>query len=160
MPWQLTDYPVLRLSLPLTGANQPILPFPVVPTGQLWRVDQVTVAVTNPNVNQQTGAIAPPEVMLYDQPVPATVAAFPATLIPAQGTTLSLWPAMGYMADFDDQSSPLTILGGGQLSIVFFGVYSGQTILARVQYGLYQGSPGAPQPVAGAVRAPSIPVGI
>lgn len=67
----------------------------------------------------------------------------------------------GIQADFDDQGSPLTIRQGDQLIISFASAFPTGTVLAaRVQYGLYQGTPGQATPVAGSSPAPTVPVSI
>ncbi len=160
MPLTLVDYPVLRLneSAPPPGPGYAVISFPPVPSGYLWRVDQLTASVIG-----GIGSGASPTVLLYDEPPgPLTV--------PIQGTTLSQYTnvfasassqgVVPVWADFDDQGSPLTIKTGDQLSVVFEGVAAPQICGVRIQYGLYQGTEGHPMPVAGASPGPRIPVGL
>lgn len=156
----LLEYAVARKS----GNNQTgttvSLAFGAVPNQQLWRVDQIAVGIiaSAPNVPQGI----PPSVLLYDQSPTETTLAI-------QGSDLSLYDNdsaedsatyINMWADWDDQSSPLTILGGDELTVVFLNVSNGAQCLARVQYGLYQGTSGTPTPVAGATPAPAISAGL
>jgi hypothetical protein len=142
----LTDYPVFR-RVTLTGVASVFeIDCGAVPANSLWRVDQIACVLfpTNP-------LISPPIVTLYDQSNPGP------TSIPIQATELAPYPSPygnvfaglpSYWADWDAEAGPFTILGGQELAVVFSNVPSGVPVGVRVQYGLFMGSAGAPQPVS------------
>jgi hypothetical protein len=163
VPLTLLDYPVARESAPFSLTEFPtVLTFDTVPSGYIWRVDQVACGVLGFSENEAQGAffenVAPPYVLLFDQPIAAGV-------LPIQGGPLILWGTPGEggaLYNWDDQGSPLTIQGGNALSIAFYYNASGLQgqAVARVQYQYFQGSPGQATPAAGLEKAPTIPVGI
>lgn len=152
MPWTLTDYPVATgQAQPLTPPPGQLVAFDPVPVGQAWRVEGIAVAFP-----QTPGVALPaPSVAVYDQ--------WPAAgLVPMQVTQCNYYniPALnalaageptGIYADVDDQNSPLTIRGGGQLCVVSFdtvAIYGFMKV--RVQYQLLSGLAGQPVPILGA----------
>jgi hypothetical protein len=164
VPLTLVDYPVLRGTSTALAADPEsyLITFPVVPQGYIWRVDQVSVMAVPGSSG--LGFAHAPYVLLYDQPPGPLV-------VPIQGTQTQPWEVSSYAttpatessvyADFDDQGSPLTVLGGDGLIVAWEeGIPDGTVLLARIQYGSYQGTPGQPTPVAGAVSAPTVPITI
>lgn len=160
----LLEYRVLRETIVVTSAFTGEIDCGVVPLDQKWRVDQVTVGVFCPQ-NLNSSGLTGTQVLLYDQAQGATPAGRPT--LPVDATQLQDVigsPVSGFgglFADFNDRNSPLTILGGDQLAIVFpLGLFTGLVIAVRVQHGVYQGTGAKPQPAAGLTPAPSIPAGI
>ena len=168
MPLQLLDYQVARAVLPPTPSPAATeWDSAVVPNGQTWRVDQITVGMLA-GVNVNNPAPAPLTVALYDVAGPGP------TAIPIQATSMSLieqnvpFPFSGIglatsvslFGDFDDQGSPITLLGGAQLAIVWPYNEWALAYLVRVQYRDLSRQRGAPQPAAGIVPGPNIPVSL
>ncbi len=156
MPWQLIDFPVRRqasapcVAAPGSGGQAALfgsvqIAFPPVPVDQLWRVEGIVVMCQNPSGVRAAAAC-------YDLPVPATNIVPPGQ-IPCAATRNGNF-------DVSDQGSPITIPGGGLLTIVFGPVDIGVQALARVQYALYAGTPSKATPVAGAGPSSPIPVSI
>jgi hypothetical protein len=171
VPWEPTDYQVFgphglftvgmgsifTTSLPLA-----VLTLPVVPQGQLWRIESLTV-----QVNYDTAVVPfPVTVAFYDGlPVSQAVPAAKGVLEPLQGlfqVSTAVGAGLVQAWDSSDDGAPVTVLGGRQPTIVFGGSASmGKSIAsARVQVIVMQGVPGRPTPVAGAQPPPTIPAGI
>lgn len=121
-----------------------------VPQGEVWRVDRIAVMVQTPK-----GTGANPTLLVYDQPNP------PPNIVPVDFTTLmsnqipqgdpgtSGAPTIFY--DADDLSSPITLLGGMQLALVFTlgpSTVAPALVSTRVQYARFLGTPGKATPVA------------
>jgi hypothetical protein len=125
----LLDYVVKRQqSKPsAVAAGVVTITFAQVPADQRWRVDGMVVRCPN-----ASGASVLCQV--YDLPVGPNV-------VPIEKTRSGT-------LDVADQSSPLTIPAGGQLTFVFSNVDLGVIAYVRIQYGLYSGTQGAPTPVA------------
>jgi len=160
MPWSVLGFTVYRLNQTMVGQLPPtaVLQLPAVPGGQVWRVERAAVQVTYdpiaPNV--------PVYVTMYDQtPQPGLVPADATVLMPPAPIFAGNTP----LQDFADNGSPVTVTEGNQLTLVFIcpnGNFPvGNTVAAcRLQVTAMGGTPGQPQPIAGAIAAPSIPVGL
>lgn len=166
MPLELLEYRVRRdVVLNPNQVKEWDLPDGPVPGGQTWKVDAITVAGL-----AQTG-VAPPSdtsVLIYDQASPG------AALAPVQATNMALLRAsVPYNSSFAgfpvtaadlygdiDSADSITLPAGNTLAILlpqsaFFYVF-----MIRVQYAVFQGVSGKPQPAAGIGPAATIPVGI
>lgn len=155
MPWELVDFVVQRQSEPQTpGVFTTVIEFGQVPVGYVWRVEAITAWV---------GGVGTFVVLAYDQPIgPSTIPIEYGLMAPVGNITQDQGvgePLIGSYVAICDRSSPLTIQGGDQLSLLFTGFGGGAPCQARVQYQLLIGTPGKNQPILGA-PAPAIPVGI
>lgn len=161
MPQDLLEYQVFRSVQAFDGTTVPLISAGVVPLGQTWRVDQMTVCMFAPE--DYYSEIVQPSVVIYDQGAPGP------TSVPAQHTRLAyvptdleLFPGGPQLwADVDDGGSPITVVGGGELVVVFLADdpgADGVSCAVRIQYGVFQGTAAPPQPAAGLVPGPTIPV--
>lgn len=137
MGWETIDFVVWRGQTPpatTRGLVLPVLPAAWPSTGQVWRVEGVTVSCTQP-VSTKV-----PPAYVYDVDPAAFLGG--ATVPPADGTRYGI-------DDVDDRHSPITIPGGGGCWIVWLGVDLGAVGSARVQWQLAQRTgAAAAQPVA------------
>ncbi|HEV2369123.1 MAG TPA: hypothetical protein VGR90_04570 [Acidimicrobiales bacterium] len=121
-----------------------------VPQGETWRVDRIAAMVQTPK-----GTNGPPELFVFDQanPAPAIVPVDFTTLSSnsfPQGDPESAGPATVFY-DADDLSSPITLLGGMQLALVFvlaIGTVAPALVSTRVQYARFLGTAGKATPLA------------
>lgn len=128
MPWRVLEFCVTRLVSKPAGATGSItLTMGTCPPTQIWRIEQIVVEVQG----STTTAI----LYVFDrQPGPGVV--------PCQGTRQGSFTV-------DDQATPITILAGDQLTLVFDNVSLGAVARARVQYVVLAGTAaGTPTPVA------------
>jgi hypothetical protein len=159
VPLELLEYDVFRFAGQPAGWTEftpAEIDCGVVPTGQTWRADRISVGVWT----GLTGGGGQPSVLLYDQASPGP------TVVPMDMTLLSQYPGaffngLGWL-DSDDTSAPLTIQQGNELAVVFEGNgYASTSIFTvRVQFSKYGGEAGKPQPFAGGTPGPSIPVAL
>lgn len=160
----LVAYEVFRGLKVVQNVNDGELDLDPVPLGYKWRVEQVAVGVFASALDYYEGS-GPPAVYLFDRtPVGPTSLPIQATYLQRYNMPQP-WPqttgVVVLWADWFEESPPLTILGGNQLAIVLGPVAQpGQTYYARVQYELWQGTSGEPQPFAGGEPAPTIPAAI
>jgi hypothetical protein len=162
MPWTPVDFRVFNLNSPFTlpgsGGNpdQAQLQTPAVSGGQLWRIERISAQVSfDPAAPED-----PVYVLVYDQ-LPT------ATSVPADSTVLTPLPPMLNLLepvavfDVSDNSAPITVQEGNQLTILFScptgNVPLGASVAAaRIQVMIMQGLAGVAQPVAGAQPGPSV----
>lgn len=103
----------------------------VIPVGgpagtQWWRVEQIAISCTS---STETAFFA------YDRPAPWT------GMVPCQATRVG-------NATVDDQATPITIMPGDQLTLVWTGCSEGSVARARVQIAVFSGTPGTPTPLS------------
>jgi hypothetical protein len=129
--------------------------FPSVPSDQVWRVERLIVQAV------PTG-FAPPntefEVYAYDEAPSATTTPLDCGFLQPHPIGPGGIPTLYAVSD----GSPLVLLGGAQLTIWVPEASAAPSpgggpgslwlgsIAARATVAVYQGAPGAPQPVAGA----------
>ena len=147
---------------PVGGGNpyQAMLQTPAVSGGQLWRIERLSVLVTfDPAAPED-----PVYVTVFDQlPQVSIVPADSSVLTPLPPMFSLLDPTQVY--DVSDNSGPITVLEGNQLTLLFSCPNGNQPLgasvaAARVQATIMQGTAGQSQPVAGAVPGPSIPASL
>lgn len=127
MGWTVLEYGVQRLTSDPAGATGKVtIAFPLVPPGQVWRVEGIAIWC----------------------PTSQTVTCFAYDLTPSIGAPVPAQGTRDGALTWDDQASPLTIPGGNALTLVFLGVGEGKLAKARVQYVSLTGTGGAPTPVA------------
>lgn len=133
-----------------------------VPAGQTWRVDRIAAMVTVAAANAVfLETPLQPTLFVYDQvgPGPTAIPIDVTNLTPySQAPTGVLGPTL-YWLDADDLSAPITIPAARQLALLFFVPWANTawTAFARIQYSRYGGTPGKPQPIAGAGPLPPLP---
>jgi hypothetical protein len=176
VPLELLEYDVFRQSGPILTVGGNEIDAGVVPAGQSWRLEHLAVALFFPPgavyaPGFTNALVYPPLVGIYDVPQPGP------TVVPCQVTALSLLTQDGGINgnfplgeaavetswyDVDDDPG-ITLSPGNQLAVVFYtnqvGGPSGIAAV-RAQFAVYQGTAGQPQPAAGVVPGPTIPVGI
>jgi hypothetical protein len=169
VPWETLDFRIFRASQPFIAATRSVATviFDPVPGNQLWRVEQIQVAVVTPTPIFWPGATASvfdktPNVLYPNALAPFADTGFqqflPVCDIVPVDTTLS---GNGDVAEY---SPPVTVLQGDALTVVFMSPFelpvSGVPVVGsvRAQVTILGGVAGQPQPVAGAGPKPMIPV--
>ena len=125
MAWQVVDFQAqVRTSSPAGATGEITIAFTPPRGTQLWRVESISCACTS---GAETDFAA------YDRT--------PGGLVPPAAATVKGNLTVG-------DGTPITILGGNALTLVWRGASAGAVASCRVQYQVLQGSPGAPSPVA------------
>jgi hypothetical protein len=146
----LLEYRVLRRVIRIQSGFSGEIDCGQVPLDKTWRVDQISVGLFG---EVAILGLSGQPVLVYDQPQGLTSSNDPALnvpTVPVDATVLLPVNSSGTLvADFNDRGSPITVLGGDELAIVFPASLSvGWVAVLRVQYGVYQGTAGAPTPIA------------
>lgn len=157
MPLTLIEFKVFRQSSKVPSVNPgnplPILPIgDVVPAGYQWRVDHLAVAMWVPNDGRAypPGGDIAPQILVFDEAAPG------AQEVPCEMTLLEFvnWPEIYAAAPVNlwldvDDAPGIVLEPGRQLAIAFANAEIDVVCAARAQMSVYQGTPGAPTPVAG-----------
>ncbi len=158
MSWQVLDYQVYRNSQPFVEIDAEtqgaVITLPAVAGSQVWRVERTSVWVANnPNPESVGGGLAVPVmVQIFDQ-------------VPIQPNAAPCDQTYAGVFDVADNSQPITLREGDQMSFVFVCStpldMSSAAACVRAQYAILGGgAAAAPTPVAGASPAPAIPTDI
>ena len=160
MPLELLEYQVFRQSGPTNQVSTSPFNFAEidldpVPLGQTWRIEHVSLQiVANFPANNQGGG-GPYFAALYDKSHPLQGDA------PIETTNLAPLPfineftfvapgSVSWWGDYFEPAQPITIPSGNQFAVLFSPTANVLSYLLRVQYAIFQGYAGKPQPVAGA----------